>query len=342
MKEMKSIGQRFSEAKGRLKNVKKRKRRYRFSSALFLITSFFLMGTIIEVSDAAKQKFLDEYLSSTDAVVLNSLYDNQALRGNIDALEWYEENLLGIDNNTALAGFSWNCGANMYNRNQIGEIVAYRDRENGKLVVERNGQELFVSTGQVSEIIATEDCVYYIDFDSGNFLLQYDIKEDRVNEYIPEYVCQFALYGNQIFYLTNTDKVIRYSIQSGEKSLVATNTQRFFISDCLLAQSGEKIFSVKLDGGSHTELISNAFLVGVDGKKVYYTSIGSSIPVIKSETADADSNETADLIPGVKKNSFLLYMLDRSTGISSAVSVKDRMIRSVYINGDQLQIDIVD
>lgn len=351
-KNIENLEQKFQEMDKRYKEVPKRKWNFRLTTLIFMTISFFMAIVLSIARDNSIDKIVTRYLEATDCETLYTLYDNIATRGNTTALAWYEQNMLGISNNTALAGISWNCEANKSNMNVIGDIVAFCDEESGGLKVNVSGETVYSGQSSVGEIIATKECVYFIDETDGDSLHIYSIDTDQEKKLIDDSVCQFALYGNYIFYLNNADKIIRYSLETAEMNDVVDNVQRFYFADDLIVQNGTDIVCVKLDGSSYTTLLPDALLVGADSERVYYTNFGMPTEDISTEVESESSKiQGIEAISDVlQENSaeqemeeeYILFAINLSTKEKQPIDERNSFIRAVYVTEEGIFVDTVD
>lgn len=328
-------------------NKKEQKGKWKFKGVIlfFVVFSFFTTIILFLVGNNDKEKMVERYLEVTDSQTLNTIYDNNRTRGDAAALVWYEQNMLGISNNTALAGVSWNCDVNKNNKNVIGDIIALRDSNTSGLKVTISGETVYSGEDSVGEIIATKESVYFIDETDNNSIHIYNIDTGEEKKLIDDSVCQFALYGNYIFYLNDEEKIIRYSLKTEEVKDVVNNVQRFYLTDNLVVQNGTNIVYVKLDGSSYTTLVSNALLVGADSEHVYYINFGISVDAINTkeveENFEKDIIEKATIDKEIKGN-YVLFAINLSTKENIAIEGRDSLIRAVYVTEKGICIDTVE
>lgn len=352
VKSTKNLEQYFQEEMDKkYKRVPKRKWMFRLSTLLFVGFSLFMTMILSIVRDNAKTEILNQYLQATDSETLNTLYDNVGVRGNALALEWYEQNMLGIPNNIALAGNAWNCNVNRNNRNEIGQVVAFCDTKTGGLKVVVDGKRVYSGKDSVGEIIATNDTVYFINETDCDALYAYNIENNKVNKLINDSIHQFALYGNHIFYLNDAEKVVQYSIESRRIYDVADNIQRFYLSDGLIVQNGTNVMHVELDGSAYTPLVSNAFLVGADAQHAYYINFGISADVLQAEIIAGNSENQEDeenkkvigenVMDKEIEGDYILFAINLSTKEKVAIDGRNNFIRAIYITEEGILVDTV-
>lgn len=346
-----NLEQRFQEMDKKYKKVPKRKWMFRLSTLLFVVFSFCMAITLSIARDNAKTEILNQYLQATDSETLNTLYDNFGVRGNALALDWFEQNMLGIPNNTALAGKSWNCNVNKNNRNEIGQVIAFCDTKTGGLKVNVDGKNVYSGKDSVGEIIATNDAVYFINETEDDALYVYNIENGKADKLISESIRQFAIYGNHIFYLNDAEKVARYSIETGMIYDVADNIQRFYLSDGLIVQNETNVMHVELDGSAYTPLVSNALLVGADAQHAYYTNFGISADVLQAEIiAENFENQEGkntevleeNVINKEIKGDYILFAINLSTKEKVAIDGRNSFIRAIYITEEGIYVDTVE
>lgn len=333
------------------KKISRRKWRFRLATMLFVFFSFFMTIVLSIARDNAKDKKVKEYLEAMDSETLYTLYDNIGTRGNIVALAWYEQNLLGISNNIALAGISWSCEANKCNRNIIGDVVALCDDKSGALKVIVSEKTAYVGKNIVGEIIATKDIVYFVDKTDEKSIHSYNIGTGEEKRLINDSVCQFALYGNYIFYLNDAEKIMRYSLETEEVNEVVDNVQRFYLAGGLIVQNGTDIVCVELDGTSHITLVSNALLVGADSEYVYYTDFGMVAYDINTETVGegSENKNRKNTLTTMEENivdkevggKYILYAIALSTKEKRVIDESNDFIRAVYVTEEGILVDTV-
>lgn len=304
----------------------KRKQKFRWATVLFMAVSFCIIVAFFMIEKNVKDRIVKNYLKSTEYESLITLYDNAVLRGNAQAFHWYEENFLGIDTNTALAGTSKNCKANERNYNKIGTIEAYQSKKK-KLVVKIAGDKVFTSEDVVSEVIATPKEVFYIDETDGNTIHKYHIENALDEVFVSEPVEQFMLYGKYVFCLGKDGMLRQVAMDTKKSKDIASHIQRFFIADGFLVQNGLNIVSLDLDGNTHTELVANALLVGADKEQMYYINL---------ETAKEGAG-TEEI-----QGKFVLHAMTVSTKSVVPIEEREAFIRAVYVTSDGLLVDTIE
>lgn len=323
--------------------VPKRKRRFRIAALLYILFLILLYLLISGRIRAVQKAAATDYLKETDEKQLNTIYEDESLRGNAEALDWFESNVLGISNNNALAGASWNCEGNTNFYNQIGEVVAYQDDSNKVMVVEVAGQKVFTSEHKAKEIIATAENVYYIDGDKVDTLRVYNIKAGK-DEGLRVGVSQFAVYGDYLIYLDKHGSIYRYSVKDNHSSEIVNHVQRFFLSGSIIAQNDKAIQKVGLDGINHAELAHDVLLIGADASHIYYTNFGVTAKQLKrylDEEASKDYPVVTEPEADINEE-FIVCETDLSTMQTRIIDSSDSMFRAVYHTDEGILIDTID
>lgn len=355
VKERKNLEIQFQDLEIQYKKVPKRKWMFRLATLLFLLFSFVMAMFLPIARDNAKEKTVNEYISSTEYDSLKTLYDNIRLRGNLEAYNWYKDNFLGMDTNVALAGQSRSCNGNSDNKNSVGNIEAYTNSDKN-LIIKIDGNNVFSSESIVTEVLSTPTDVFFIDETKGNSVQRYHIEGAEEEVFISEPTEQFFIYGNYVFALGKDERIRRISIDTKESIDLADNIQRMFICDGLLVQSGVRIIKLSFDGSSSTEVISNALLVGAEGEDVYYTNFGvksdempTSVSSEKDESADNTSaaDENSEIVTGIANENdiqgkYILYALNLETKKITPIEGRDDFIRAVYITEEGILIDTME
>ena len=287
------------------------------------------------------QKATGEYLESEVLDLVNGYFDNDAVRGDVVAMERLEELTIGIPNNVALAGKTRSKHPNKSFVNTIDDNCVWRENKNGIIQVTINGEKQDWGDIKVSEIIATRDGVYYIDETDG-YLYCHPWNEGQTIVIISEKVLSFAIVGDQIFALSESGIIKRYSLQEKIAYDVADNIQRFFVVGDLIVQNGLEIYSVGLDGMNKRLLVGNALLLGADNESVYFTDFGKGQErIIDKLSLELNSNsEEKDNSDGdMDSESYVIYAINHETGMISVVDIVGEFVRSVYKTEDGMQID---
>ena len=121
------------------------------------------------------------------------------------------------------------------------------------------------------------------------------------------------------------------------------NIQRFYAGSRIVAQNGDKIITVSLDGNQCEDLIDGAMLEGYNNRIVYFINV-SNINQIDAESEISRSikqeitekyNEELTIANG----NIAVYSYNMDTKeIELQAECKD-MVRAVYVVGDEIVID---
>lgn len=308
----------YFEKSGKQYKSKRGRKFKRLRSVFIVFIIIVVIIIIIAVGATQKKRFqVENYLKSSDVETLNKFVDNKVLRDNEECYQWYETSMLGLSNNTALAGISKSNDANKIYKSEKENISVYREPEKGVLVVEKDKKRVYVGKEQISEVILTDSKVLYINVDDENALYIYSIEDESNSKIVKKNVQQFAVYGKYIVFLDMQQNLVKMDLDTGEISALAFNIQRFFAGAHIIAQNGEQIVSVSLDGKKVKRLITNAVVVGKDSQNMYYT--------------DLETDE----------GNYELYSMDLQTGERKMLGSYDEFIRAIYFVDGEMIVDTV-
>lgn len=331
-----SIGTQINELNVQYQRVPRRKWRFRAATAIFILFSIIMCMILSSARHGSKERKIRDYLNQNDTESLLMLYDDVMLRGDERAFEWYEENLIGINSNTALAGLSRNCDGNLDNKNQIRDTSAYTD-SNGKLHVFLGEKEVFSPRAVVPEVILTHHYAFYI-IENNNTLCRYNI-DDGVNTIIwNEPVDRFMIYGKYIFLLGKDEIVRKVDFDGNEEEKVVGNVQRFFVVGDLIVQDGVNIYKVSLDGRKSEKIVKDAFLVGAGNECVYFINFGVSPEEMLRNQKNGEEISN-DQIPSEK---YVVFALSLNDGSITPIDGRAKFIRAVYVVDEGIYVDTVD
>ncbi len=315
-----TLEKQFNEIEEQYKDIPKRKRSFRIYTLVFAVLIAALMGIVYYEDKTTNESNINNYLQSTDEDTLNGLLENGILADNEECYLWYEANLLGIKNNTALAGVSRTCGVNTCYFNQKGNIAAYRDEKSGRLIIQKDGAVIYEGQDAVGEIIMAGNQVFYIDTEDESSVYLFTTDDLKSIKIIDKKVQQFAMYGRQLVYLDEEENLVLYKINGGSEENIAKNIQHFFAGSTIVAQNGNQVVAISLTDGKVSSLIKDSIVVGRDNNHVYYTEFGPK---------KDDGGIT----------SYHLYCMDLQTGECSEIEETDVFIRAVYTVNDEIFID---
>ena len=335
-----SLEAKYQELDLKYKAMPRRKWMFRLSTLAFVVISFLLSVSFSVVKQHGVEMAQSNYLECEDVDELRGYFDNDAVRGNPEAMYRLEKYTIGIPNDIALSGLSRSCGVNTEYRNSIGEVEGWRDNKSGKLNVSVSGKSIDSGNIKVSEIIATDESIFFINADNS-FLYELKITDGNQAELVSEYVLSFAVIGNQLFVLKRDGVIRRYDLEDGSFYDVVTNAQRFYVAGTLIVQNGTSVYTIDLDGRNKTELITGALLVGADKEYIYVTDFGTGDKriidsLVKDETIvegereqqpeGQDSEKTVSEIEGAH----LLYSIRVDNRQIEVIGGTDDFIRAVY------------
>jgi len=344
-----SLEAKYQELDSKYKTVPRRKWMFRLATLAFVVFSILMSVILSAVKDNGLKKAQSDYLKSENVEELREYFDNDAVRGNPEAMERLEEYTIGIPNNVALAGLSRSCRANTEYRNTIGEVEAWRDKKTGKLKVVVEGKPVDTGNIKTSEVIATTEEVIFINEENG-YLYKLQITDEAQVELISEPVQSFAVIGDQLFVLKQDGVIQRCSSESGEIDDVVTNVQRFYVSGTLIVQNGTNVYSLDLDGRNKVEIAKGALLVGADKDYIYVTDFGKGDTRIidslsKTETpTDGDGNQQTDVLETSEptdeiEGAHLLYSIGINDHQVEVINGTDDFIRAIYSTDEGIIID---
>lgn len=344
-----SLEAKFQALDSKYKTMPRRKWMFRLATLAFIVISILLSIILSAAKQHGIERAQSNYLKCEDVGELRRYFDNDAIRGNPEAMKRLEEYTIGIPNNIALAGLSRSCGANTEYRNSIGEVEAWRDKKTGKLKVSASGKPIDTGNVKVSEVIATEESVFFISEDNS-FLYELQITDGNQVELVSEPVQSFGVIGNHLFVLKKDGVIQRYSLESGDSDDVVTNVQRFYVAGTLIVQNGTIIYSIDLDGQNKTELATGALLVGADKENIYVTDFGTGdkriIDSLGIEKAVAESEgEQHTIVQNTEKTvseiggAYLLYSIRIENRQVEVIGGTEDFIRAVYSTNEGVVLD---
>ena len=344
-----SLETKFRELDSKYKSVPRRKWMFRLATLVFVVFSILLSVILHSAKISGAKRVKSEYLECENVDQLREYFDNDAVRGNPEAMERLEKFTIGISNNIALAGLSRSCGINTEYRNTIGEVEAWRDIKSGKLKVTLAGKPVDTGDVKTSEVIATKEEVFFIN-EENNYLYKLHIKDGSQIELLSEPVQSFAVIGNQLFVLKQDGIIQRYSIEKGTIDNVVTNVQRFYISGTLIVQNGTNVYSLDLDGRNKVNIATGALLVGADKEYIYVTDFGAgdtriidSLSKMESSTDDNWNQQTdaEEIREGVEviERTHLLYSIRIDDHQVKVINGTDDFIRAIYSTGEGVILD---
>ncbi len=322
--------------------IRKRKIRLFISSIVFVF-AYSLIIIITPANDKVqKSKRVQSFMNATadEKEELYEYLDNDALTDNEAAYEQFCNEMLGIDNNTALAGISISVSANPNYMNALMDNKAWLDGEN--LIIDIGGKVSEVSNS-ADEPILSIDNLYYIDKSSGNRLTQYRLSDGTKDILYNSGIKQYAVYGKYIIALGEDWNIYRINIESKECKVLVGNIQHFYAGSKIIAQNGDKIITVSLDGNQCEDLIDGAMLEGYNNRIVYFINVSNMTQIdgeseisrsIKQEITEKYNKELT-----IANGNIAVYSYNMDTKeIELQAECKD-MVRAVYVVGDEIVID---
>lgn len=333
-----SLENKYQYLDSQYKSVPKRKWMFRLATLAFVVLSFFMYYLLGAIKDKGIEKSKTFYFETENVDILEDYFNNNAVRGNAEAMARLEEFSIGIPNNIALSGLSKSCYVNVNYLNVIGDLKVWRNVKTGRLKVVSDGKSINVGTINVGEVIASKERIYYIDTKDDS-LSCYLLGEGSVQELITEPIDSFAVVGNQLFALSKEGTILRYSVDGGQLEEVVTNVQRFYLAGNLIVQNSDKIYSIGLDGKEKTELISHALLVGADYQYVYFTDFGVDNTKIADKLVSEADELGEDTYINYKNN--LLYALNIDNNEIKVIRSSTWPIRGVYSIKKGVVLDLI-
>lgn len=298
--------------------IKEKGRKVRKKFQIVAITFCAIVVLLCIFSSEDLDSKVHSYLSSKEDKVLEAFLDDDTIRTSNECYEWYEKNFLGITNNEALMcnGIS-DDGKTNYN-NKIGKIKIYENTKQDTLVLEGNEGKSILHKGKVGEVIATKKKVYYINRNHKNILESITIQTKENKQLTKEGVLSFAILGNTILYLNESQELVYLDEKDLSKEVLATNIQRFCVGDQIVAQNDKQIISISYDGKKIEKYVDNAILGGYKENEVYYCKL-----------------------PKSEGGMFQLYKMNTKTKSSEMLKEEKSFINAVYFVDNKMIVDTI-
>lgn len=316
--------------------LRKRKVRVFVASGCFLGVFLLIILIIPAIDRSSRRSAVEKYMSATsaDSDVLNGFIDNEAFDDSQEKYYVYADNMLGIDNNVALAGRSVNTESNTNYYNSYNGQEAFLEGQSLKYMKDGASNEI---SSNADEPILTAGALFYIDNDNSSALVRYDTNTGS-SDTIYNNVHQYALYGDYVVVLNDTSELYRIKVDSKESLLLADNIQRFFAEGKIIAQNGNRIITISLDGYRFEELLKDAILEGYSKGKIYFTYIDND----ENEDLNNDpENSAGSEIVSLKDGRYAVYEYNMATGNIRLVQEYPSMIRAVYVIDNKISVDTI-
>ncbi len=156
----------------------------------------------------------------------------------------------------------------------------YRDSETRQIFrydIEKQNEELFVDDN-VGEVLIFKDRVYYTSFNAGGLLFSVDLTGKEKESIGTTPMTSFAVCGKYIMYLGYDMTLCVYNTESEEEEVSATNIERFFLSNNIVAERDNAIISISYSGQHESNVLEmtnlDSALVCVRDTAIYYREDG--------------------------------------------------------------------
>ena len=167
-------------------------------------------------------------------------------------------------------------------------------------------------------MIATKKKVYYINRNHKNILESITIQTKENKQLTKEGVLSFAILGNTILYLNESQELVYLDEKDLSKEVLATNIQRFCVGDQIVAQNDKQIISISYDGKKIEKYVDNAILGGYKENEVYYCKL-----------------------PKSEGGMFQLYKMNTKTKSSEMLKEEKSFINAVYFVDNKMIVDTI-
>lgn len=331
-------------------NIRKRRIRLIIASLIFIAIYGLIIITTPAIDKNQKNKRVQAFMntSADEEEVLNKFLDDDALVDNEDVYKLYCSEMLGIDNNKALAGQTKSIPENENYENILKNKRAWLDGGQLKLdirdnVVKTSNDEGVIISDNADEPILTSDYLYYIDSSSGRKLKQYRLSDGAQEVLESANIKQYAVYGKYLIALGDDWNLRKINTETKESKILVGNIQRFFAGSNLVAQNGDKIITVSLDGSHCEDLIDGAMLEGYNNRVVYFVKVSSTDEnSTESEISRSINQEIVDKYHEeltLNDGSIAVYSYNIDTGEIKLEKECEKMVRAVYVVDGNVLVD---
>lgn len=214
------------------------------------------------------------YLTKEHTEQLEKVLLREATADSERCIQWYEKQMLGIRNNKALGNPAMQTEDERRYKNRIDGKEVYRDPDTCTLRVKElkdgSTKDSVLINGQVGEIIAMRERIFYIDMEDYNVLKSVTYDGRRSKTWTKDPVKQFAIIGGYVICCTEDEKLIRCDMSTGKSKELADHIQYFFAGAKLYAQKDSKIVAVSYDGKEVRVFKKDVIMMDKKEDKIYY------------------------------------------------------------------------
>lgn len=187
------------------------------------------------------------------------------------------------------------------------------------------GNEMILSRDNCGEVFVSNGLIYYISFTDNSSIACINPDGTEKSIVVDKPVSNFLVCGDSVVYLTNTQYLYRYSLDSGSASSIVSNVERFFVNGDLIIESADMIFSSHTNGNKAEEIYKSAEptmrLVSATPTEIIYQENGTlySISVADGTTSEIFADDY-ELIASVLccSDSYLLIAYQDSANVTAA------------------------
>ena len=148
------------------------------------------------------------------------------------------------------------------------------------------------------EVFVSDGWIFYVDLGQGASVFRAALDGGEAITSVMRSTSAFAVNGNRIFYLANDQKLYSASLShsgtiEGEPLVLANNTERFFLDDGIVIESGDTVFHISPDGADASFVYRSdndtMRLVGTYNGEIFYQENGNLYSVGNEGNMLADS-----------------------------------------------------
>jgi len=183
--------------------------------------------------------------------------------------------------------------------NICGDSIIYREnssRDIYKYDLKNGGIELIYS-GNVGEVFVTRNHIYFTDMDIGNNIVCTDLFGRQKELLVEIPVNRFIICGESMLYLGNDRKVYLNPPNRADPICLATNVDRFFVGNGIIAECRNSICSIDPSTGAVKQIYASSAndfkLTGVWNGSVYFQENGKLFKIEQGSISEVYSGENA-------------------------------------------------
>lgn len=142
-----------------------------------------------------------------------------------------------------------------------------------------SGTDETLLNGNIGQLFATGDRLYYIDHGANSQLFSISLNGGEASMITERPIISFAVCGRTVVYLDTQRRLYQKDVNSGSESRLLSHIERFYLNGNIIAESGDKIFQLSPDGRKSSLLYESATpnlqLVGANQDGIYYQENGA-------------------------------------------------------------------